>query len=46
MKEAEKTNYILSYWTAIHFAALDDKEAAWAESLKRVTETATGSCRG
>ncbi|HEX6730278.1 MAG TPA: tetratricopeptide repeat protein, partial [Pyrinomonadaceae bacterium] len=34
MKEAEKTNYILSYWTAIHYANLGDKEAAWAELEK------------
>ena len=31
MKQAEKTNYILSYWTAIHYADLGDKEAAWSE---------------
>lgn len=31
MKEAEKRRYIMSYWTAIHYAHLGEKEAAWAE---------------
>jgi TolB-like protein/Flp pilus assembly protein TadD len=34
MKEAEKIRYIMSYWSAIHYADLGEKEAAWAELEK------------
>ncbi|MGQ0762497.1 MAG: protein kinase domain-containing protein [Acidobacteriota bacterium] len=34
IKEAEKTRYVMSYWSAIHFADLGEKEAAWAELEK------------
>jgi TolB-like protein/Tfp pilus assembly protein PilF len=31
IKEAAKTRYVLSYWVAIQYAALGDKDAAFAE---------------
>ncbi|HEY0658466.1 MAG TPA: hypothetical protein VGD05_08325, partial [Pyrinomonadaceae bacterium] len=33
-KEAEKTNYVMSYWIAITLAALNEKDAAFAELEK------------
>jgi len=34
VKEAAKTEYVSSYWLAIHYAALGDKEAAFGELEK------------
>ena len=34
VKEAAKTQYVAGYWTAIHYAALGDKDAAFAELEK------------
>ena len=31
LKELEKTQYVLNYWVAIVYAALGDKDAAFAE---------------
>ena len=34
LKEAEKTRYVENYWVAITYAALGDKDAAFAELEK------------
>ena len=34
LKAAEKTRYVMSYWTGIHYLALGDKQSAFAELEK------------